>query len=228
VIRYEALARRFLTARVAPGDERGVERLGGAELSAYLVRECARVSLGSAKGRVAELRALLRFLHVRGLTRPALADALPSAAGWRETAIPQTITHAEVERLVAGCERSALDGLRDAAMLLLLARLGLRSIEVARLELDDLDWRRGELVVRGNKASVGDTAEGFVVSHQIYLGNPADAQTLKAAIAAAQDVGMRVRTVLADRGYGNETADQALARRGARPRHPARGMPRPA
>jgi site-specific recombinase XerD len=149
VIRYEALARRFLAARIAPGDERGVKGLGGAELSAFLVRECARVSLGSAKGRVAELRALLRFLHLRGLAQPALAEALPSAAGWRETAIPPTITHAEVERLVAGCDRSALDGLRDAAMLLLLARLGLRSIEVARLELDDLDWRRGELVVRG-------------------------------------------------------------------------------
>jgi site-specific recombinase XerD len=149
VIRYEALARRFLAARIAPGDERGVERLGGAELAAFLVRECARVSPGSAKGRVAELRALLRFLHLSGLTQPALADALPSAAGWRETAIPQTITPAEVERLVAGCDRSALDGLRDGAMLLLLARLGLRSIEVARLELDDLDWRHGELVVRG-------------------------------------------------------------------------------
>jgi len=68
----------------------------------------------------------------------------------------------------------------------------------------------------GYKASVADTAEGFVVSHQVYLGNPADAQTLEAAIAAAQDVGMRVHTVLADRGYGNETGDLALEKRGIR------------
>jgi site-specific recombinase XerD len=70
-------------------------------------------------------------------------------AGWRDTGIPQTLARAEVERLLAGCDRSQLDGVRDFAILLLLARLGLRSIEVARLELHDLDWRRGELVVRG-------------------------------------------------------------------------------
>ena len=56
---------------------------------------------------------------------------------------------ADVERLIMCCDRSTLDGTRDVAMLLLLALLGLRSIEVARLELSDLDWRAGELVVRG-------------------------------------------------------------------------------
>jgi IS5 family transposase len=66
----------------------------------------------------------------------------------------------------------------------------------------------------GYKASMADTPEGFVVSHQVYTGNPADADTLEAAVAGAQAIGMRVRTVLADRGYGNEVADQALARRG--------------
>ena len=57
----------------------------------------------------------------------------------------------------------------------------------------------------GYKASVADTAEGFVVSHQVYAGNPADAQTLEAAVRAAREIGMRVRTVLADRAYGNVT-----------------------
>ncbi len=149
VHRYETLARRFLGERVVPEDELGVGDLTGAEVSAFLVRECARVSLGSAKGRVAELRSLLRFLHVRGLAALALADAVPPVAGWRDTGIPETIARAEVERLLAGCDRARLDGVRDFAILMLLARLGLRSIEVARLELDDLDWRRGEIVVRG-------------------------------------------------------------------------------
>ncbi len=63
VHRYETLARRFLGERVTPGDELGVADLTGAEVSAFLVRECARVSVGSAKGRVAELRSLLRFLY---------------------------------------------------------------------------------------------------------------------------------------------------------------------
>jgi integrase len=59
------------------------------------------------------------------------------------------MTRADVEKLLAGCDRSRLGGARNFAILMLLARLGLRSIEVARLELDDLDWRAGEIVVRG-------------------------------------------------------------------------------
>ncbi|HZR91350.1 MAG TPA: tyrosine-type recombinase/integrase [Gaiellaceae bacterium] len=149
VHRYETLARRFLGERVTADDEQGVAGLTGAEVSAFLVRECARLSVGSAKGRVAELRSLLRFLHLRGLTALALAEAVPPVAGWRDTGIPRTLARVEVERLLAGCDRSRLDGVRDFAILILLARLGLRSIEVARLELDDLDWRAGELVVRG-------------------------------------------------------------------------------
>ena len=149
VLRYETLARRFLGERVTADDELGVADLTGVEVSAFLVGECARVSVGSAKGRVAELRSLLRFLYVRGLTALALADAVPPVAGWRETGMPETIGRAEVERLLTGCDRSRLDGVRDFAILVLLARLGLRSVEVARLELDDLDWRAGEIVVRG-------------------------------------------------------------------------------
>ena len=149
VHRYETLARRFLGERVTPDDEQGVVGLAGAEVSAFLVRECARLSVGSAKGRVAELRSLLRFLHLRGLTTLALAEAVPPVAGWRDTGIPRTLARVEVARLLAGCDRSRLEGARDFAILILLARLGLRSIEVARLELDDLDWRAGEIVVRG-------------------------------------------------------------------------------
>ena len=64
VLRYETLARRFLTARVSPTDELGVAGLDGAVVSRFLLGECERVCLGSAKGKVAELRSLLRFLHV--------------------------------------------------------------------------------------------------------------------------------------------------------------------
>lgn len=149
VHRYEKLARRFLGERGAAGDERGVGSLTGAEVSAFLLSECARVSLGTAKGRVAELRSLLRFLHLRGMTELALADAVSPVAGWRETSVPQTISREDVERLLGDCYRSSLDGVRNFAILTLLARLGLRSIEVARLELDDLDWRSGEILVRG-------------------------------------------------------------------------------
>lgn len=149
VLRYETLARRFLTERISPAAELGVENLSGEDVSAFLLRECGRLSIGSAKGKVAELRSLLRFLHLRGFTAMALGESVPSVAGWRDTAIPPTMLRADVERLLACCQRSTLAGARDFAILMLLARLGLRSIEVSRLELSDLDWRAGELVVRG-------------------------------------------------------------------------------
>jgi site-specific recombinase XerD len=148
VVRYERLARRFL-ARVSDAGELDVAGLTGADVSAFLLEECARVSVGSAKGRVAELRSLLRFLYLRGFTDMALADSVPSVAGWRDTEIPATMAPADVGRLLASCDRATLSGARNYAIMLLLARLGLRSIEVARLQLQDLDWRAGELAVRG-------------------------------------------------------------------------------
>jgi site-specific recombinase XerD len=149
VLRYETLARRFLTARVSPADDLGIAGLDGAVVSRFLLGECGRVCLGSAKGKVAELRSLLRFLHVRGLTPRSLAESVPGVAGWREMTIPPTMPQSDIEALLASCDRSTLDGVRDHAMLMLLARLGLRSIEIARLQLEDLDWRAGDLLVRG-------------------------------------------------------------------------------
>lgn len=190
VLRYEVLARRFLTGRVSPEDELGVAGLGGGDVSAFLLGECERVSLGSAKGKVAELRSLLRFLRLRGFTELALAESVPSVAGWRDTAIPPTMPRADVERLLACCDRSTMAGARNYAMLILLARLGLRSVEVARLELGDLDWRAGELVVRGKArrqdrlplpGDVGEALAGYLAlrgrreSRRVFL-------TLKAPI----------------------------------------------
>ena len=149
VLRYETLARRFLTGRVSISDELGVADLTGVEVARFLLDECGRVSLGSAKGRVAELRSLLRFLYLRGLTPIALAESVPPVAGWRETSIPPTMPRADIERLLACCDRLTLDGARDFAMVMLLARLGLRCVEISRLELEDIDWRSGRLVVRG-------------------------------------------------------------------------------
>ena len=149
VLRYDTLARRFLTARVSPTDELGVADLDGSVVARFLLGECGRVCLGSAKGKVAELRSLLRFLHVRGYTPRSLAESVPGVAGWRETTIPPSMPQADIERLLESCDRATLDGARDHAMLMLLARLGLRSVEIARLQLEDLDWRAGDLLVRG-------------------------------------------------------------------------------
>jgi site-specific recombinase XerD len=148
VIRYENLARRFLELH-SVGDGVEAAALTGAEVVAFLLRESQRVSVGSAKGRVAELRSLLKFLFVRGLTPRLLTTAVPPVAGWRETGIPKALPAGHVPLLLDSCDRGDPVQVRDYAILMLVARLGLRSIEVARLELGDVDWRGGRIIVRG-------------------------------------------------------------------------------
>jgi site-specific recombinase XerD len=119
------------------------------DVNAFLLRECGRVSAGSAKGRVTELRSVLRFLYLQGITPLRLGTAVPPVGGWRFATLPPTMTAADVQLLLDSCDCSSAIGVRDLAMMTLVARLGLRSIEVARLELGDVDWRAGEVVVRG-------------------------------------------------------------------------------
>jgi integrase len=129
----------------------------------------ARVKLGSAGCYADRLRSLLRFLSVRGLADPGLAQCVPSVGSWREAGIPETLPRPEIERVLASCVRSSLVGARDFAILILLARLGLRAAEVARLELDDLHWRAGDIEVsgKGHQRSrlplPGDVGEALVV-----------------------------------------------------------------
>ncbi len=148
--RYAVTARRFLEARQFAGRENGVEDLSGVDVTAFLLGECTRLAVGSAKGRVAELRSLLRFLHLEGLTPTALAGAVPPVAGWHDTRLPAaTSSISAVKALLESCDRTRPIGIRDFAILTLLARLGLRAAEVAGLELADVDWRAGEIVIRG-------------------------------------------------------------------------------
>ncbi len=149
VLRYGNLTRRFLEERLTADGNRFVEDLTGTAVVGFLLRECPRVSVGAAKGRVAELRSLLRFLYLKGFTPLPLATAVPPVAGWHDTGVPAGISPRDVQHLLEGCDRSTSEGIRDFAILMLVARLGLRSAEVARLELDDIDWRAGEIVVRG-------------------------------------------------------------------------------
>ncbi|MGI8312828.1 tyrosine-type recombinase/integrase [Saccharopolyspora hattusasensis] len=171
VLRYENTARRFLTEQAMTGGDLTPARLSGADLNAFLLRECERVSAGSAKGRVAELRALMRFLHLRGAIPLRLGSAVPPVGGWRLAAVPPTMTAADVQLLLDHCPRDTAVGVRDYAILTVVARLGLRSIEVARLELGDVDWRAGEIVVRGKgrredrlplPAEVGDALVAYL------------------------------------------------------------------
>jgi len=151
VVRYENLGRRFLALHPLDAGS-GVT---SAEVVAFLLQESRRVSVGSAKGRVAELRSFLRFLFVRGLTPRLLTTAVPPVAGWRDTGIPKALPTGHVQQLLDHCDRSDPVQVRDYAILMLVARLGLRSIEVARMQLNDIDWRAGRIILYG-KASRED------------------------------------------------------------------------
>jgi site-specific recombinase XerD len=146
---HAKLARRFLAKRISPDGELDMRHLTGADVTGFLLGECARVKPGSAGCYASRLRSLLRFLGLRGLTEPGLARSVPSVARWREAGIPQLPSRPEIERLLGSCDRSSRVGARDFAILILLARLALRAVEVSRLELDDLHWRAGEIEVDG-------------------------------------------------------------------------------
>jgi integrase/recombinase XerD len=141
-------ARLFLAGREREGGL-GLERLSAADVSVFLARECPRRSTASAQQLVTGLRALLRYLHLAGVIELPLRWAVPAVADRRGLSLPRGLEPAAVVRLLASCDRRSLTGRRDYAVLLLLARLGLRAGEVAAMRLEDLDWRGGELLVRG-------------------------------------------------------------------------------
>lgn len=208
--RYEATARRFLAGRLQNGAGAGVDGLSGDAVTAFLLAEAARgVRLGSLQGRVAELRSLLRFLYVAGLTDAALADSVPPVPGWKQTRVPPRMAADDVETLLVSCDPATSTGKRDLAMLLLLARLGLRSAEVVGLELDDLDWRAGELVVRGK----GRREERMPMSPEV---GDALAAYLTGARPPAATRTVFVTVVAPHRPLGQNTVSQMVWRQCAR------------
>ena len=112
--------------------------------------------MSGARDLVCALRSLLRYLHLSGLIDAPLVWAVPSVADLRDRTLPRGLEPAAIKKLLASCDRRTLIGRRDYAILLLLSRLGLRAGEVAAIELDDIDWRAGLLLVRG-KGSRHDT-----------------------------------------------------------------------
>ncbi|WP_232456762.1 IS3 family transposase [Burkholderia ubonensis] len=113
--------------------------------------------LAYSKGRSAEytrlmavaLRSFCHLLFLRGHTARDLYESVPTVRKWQQSAVPTFLTPEQQEALIATADRSTPTGRRDYAILLLLARLGLRAGEIVAIELDDIHWRSGELVVHG-------------------------------------------------------------------------------
>ena len=174
ISRYEQGARLFLDRGVqVDGSGDVVQGLTAETVTAFLLAEASRgLSAKSLQGRVAELRSLLRFLYLHAMIPTPLGEGVPPVPGWKDTAVPRRMAATEVQALLDSCDCTTTSGKRDLAILLLLARMGLRAAEVAGLELEDFDWRAGELVVHGKArrhdrmplaAEVGDAVATYLL-----------------------------------------------------------------
>jgi site-specific recombinase XerD len=114
-----------------------------------IIAETKRVSLAYVKTMTMALRGYLRFLSARGLCRAGLDRAVPIIPQWRLSSLPRYISSSDVETLITTCDRTTATGVRDRAILLLLARLGLRAGDILSLRLTDIDWQQATLSVRG-------------------------------------------------------------------------------
>jgi site-specific recombinase XerD len=146
--RYWRFLRHFLVERFGEGPI-CLRTLAPDDISGFLLRHARSGSPGVAKLMVAAMRSFFRFLFRQGEIDHDLAGAVPTVPTWRHTELPRHLEADDVERVLQACDRSTSVGRRDYAILLLLARLGLRASEVIALELDDIDWRGGVLTVRG-------------------------------------------------------------------------------
>ncbi len=143
---YSPFVRAFVAAQRLP------ERVASVDASSvrrYLLDRSRNRSVSFVRLLTAVLRSFLRFLFLDGGTAADLSTAVPPVRRWRLAAVPPFLTPEEVERAIAATDGSTARGCRALAILLLLARLGLRAGEVVALELDDIRWDVGEIVVRG-------------------------------------------------------------------------------
>ena len=145
-----SMARRFITScfgTAAPD----WPSITAPMITAFVQQESATRQGAGRKRPAVMVRSFLRFLVFRGEIRPGLEAAAPTPPQWTHAALPARLTPQEVERVLATYVDGTASSLRNRAMLLLLARLGLRAHEVVSLCLDDIDWADGRLCIRPGK-----------------------------------------------------------------------------
>jgi site-specific recombinase XerD len=120
-----------------------------AALRLFVLERARPHGIWRAKSIAVAVRAFLRFCGATGKCAAGIEHAIPSFASWRLSSVPRFLAAEEVERVIDACTGEDANRLRDRAVILLLARLGLRASDVARLTLDDIDWRNGRVAVCG-------------------------------------------------------------------------------
>ena len=156
VSNYSKSVAQFLRTTLTQPAEVSVSLLDAGIVTAFMVEFCSDRNTNSAKSMARSVRSFLRFAHATGRTSADLSGAVPVPAGWHLASLPKAVPAADLQHLLGVASRhcgTATDR-RDYAILLLLARLGLRRGEIAALGLDDIDWRAGELTIVGKGSHV--------------------------------------------------------------------------
>ena len=148
IVNYVPFIRSFLKDRFGDGPVT-LSRLCARDVVRFVQRQAPHLHRKRAKLMTSALRSFLKYARYRGEVVLDLAAAVPVVANWSMSSIPRAISADQVHQLLASINRRTAMGRRDYAILLLLARLGLRSSEVAFLELEDVDWNSGTVSVRG-------------------------------------------------------------------------------
>src|SRR5262249_29996557 len=131
-------------------------RLVPKDIVCYLSKRASQLKPASAKVLASSLRSYLRFLRLHGECEEALIRVVPAPASWRMTSLPTVLTDEEVAHLLAVFNRATTAGSRDYAIARCLTDLGLRAGEVARLRLEDIDWRKAIVRIVGSKSRRDD------------------------------------------------------------------------
>jgi site-specific recombinase XerD len=120
-----------------------------ADVRSYFTERASACGSGTVEKLTTSLRAFLRYLAVDGRCQAGLDRAVPAYAHWRLADMPRYLAAEQVTRLIAACDGDTIACRRDRAIILLLARLGLRAGDVAQLRLSDIEWHTGSLRVSG-------------------------------------------------------------------------------
>jgi integrase/recombinase XerD len=208
VVGYVAHARRFLTG-LPP--ERLADLMASDVTAAVLAQTGRAESVSGTQNFIAGLRAFLRYCFLEGLVGADLSEAALAATGRRRSRLPEGISAAQSRALLASCDRRTALGRRDYAIILSLLRLGLRRSELVAVTLDDLDWRAGEVTIRG-KAGRSERMPlpadvGVAIAGYLSRGRPVSARREVFLLARAPFTPIDAATV-------SSTVRRACARAG--------------
>jgi integrase/recombinase XerD len=215
VLVYVPFIRDFLTSQISDSGCLSPGAFDALTIRSYLLARSVGRSGEYSRLLATALRSFFHFLFLRGDTRLDLSVSVPSVRKWRQSPVPAFLSPEEEERVLASTDRSTSRGRRDYAILLLLARLGLRAGEIVSLELGDIRWRSGEIVVHG---------KGRMVEHLPLLSDIGEALALylreDRGVHASRRVFVRMiapRVGLAGPGAVGHIVRLAFARAGLRP-----------